>query len=145
MLRLARTAKLDALAAGAALVAVLLACGSSRPAHSADAATRIADAAPVVRPPREGTRLESALGTFERHGGRIAFVAAGGDTFLALENLNLQRVADKLDLGDGVFQWTVSGTITEFRGQRFLLVSRAQARRLTAAEARAAGLIRGVR
>lgn len=71
------------------------------------------------------------MGAFRRSGDRIEFVMAGGMRFIALENLNLERIEDKLALDTGGLTWTVSGTVTEYRGQFYLLIRRAKARRST--------------
>jgi hypothetical protein len=85
---------------------------------------------------REGMRLENAVGSFERNGDRIWFVLSDGQRLASLENLNLERIADKLDTDTGPLSWTVSGLVTEYRGRCYLLVSRAQAKRLAGHQAR---------
>ena len=43
----------------------------------------------------------------------------------ALENLALERVARAMQQGRGDVNWEVSGEITEFQGENFLLITRA--------------------
>lgn len=75
---------------------------------------------------REGTLLKDEVGTFRLNGTRITFVSQDGKKRLgALENLNLERIARSVRDNPQQTQWTVSGTVTEFQGQNFLLVSRA--------------------
>ena len=56
----------------------------------------------------------------------VTFFADGGTRRLVgLENLNLQRIIQEIEDGTGTSSWVVSGTITEFRGGNYILVSRA--------------------
>src|SRR5437773_7519894 len=69
---------------------------------------------------RENTKLVDVVGTFQSIGGEsVTFTpgAPGGnkDSFRVLENLALQRVSQVLDENKGARQWTVSGTITEYK------------------------------
>jgi hypothetical protein len=76
---------------------------------------------------REGTKLIDVVGTFQSAGGdSISFSRDGGkDSFRVLENLALQRVSQALDDNrGGTRQWVVSGEITEFRGNNYLLVKK---------------------
>lgn len=140
MLDLLRTAKVDAVCASFVLVAVLLAVGGLQTAHSTEPAIPSQDTPDLsTASPREGAVLQNQAGQFQRQGGRLVFVTTDGQRFTALENLNLQRVADKLELDNAAFTWLVSGTVTEYRGDRFLLISRAQARRLSDAQASLTG------
>jgi hypothetical protein len=136
MLELVRTAKVDAACAGLVLVAVLFVAGVGQTAHSTEAAQAI-EGTQATDPAllREGALIQNLSGQFQRQGNRLVFVAADGRRLTALENLNLQRVADKLEV-DATFTWFVWGTVTEFRGDRFLLISRAQARRVADMQAR---------
>ena len=59
-------------------------------------------------------------------GGRVLFFTADGKRrFVGLENLNLERVARTIAESPQTLQWSVTGTITEYRGANFLLVRRA--------------------
>jgi len=76
---------------------------------------------------REGTRITDTLGYFEQNGEGATFVTKENRKFGGLPNLNLQRVLRMLK---GIeepedVQWNVSGTITEFDGRNYLLISRA--------------------
>jgi hypothetical protein len=75
---------------------------------------------------REGTNLVDVPGYFKLTGDRATFFPAGGEThYLALENLNLERIAAAIsDIPEQV-PWRVSGTVTEYRGANFLLVTKA--------------------
>jgi hypothetical protein len=53
------------------------------------------------------------------------FYAADNRRFTTLENLNLERVARVISDSPDTLEWTVSGTITEFQGANYLLLSRA--------------------
>jgi hypothetical protein len=75
---------------------------------------------------REGTRVVEQLGYFQATGDRTTFHSADGETrILGLENLILERISRITEETPGKVEWTVSGTITEFRGNNFLLVTRA--------------------
>jgi hypothetical protein len=78
---------------------------------------------------REGTRLIDVMGTFQAIGGdSVSFspTASGNkDSFRVLENLALERISTALEANRGPRQWIVSGTITEYRGTNYLLVTRA--------------------
>lgn len=75
---------------------------------------------------REGATLTDRRGYFKRVGDRLAFYPEDGSPRLVvLENLNLERIANKLDEYAEPPPWSVSGTVTEFRGINYLLVSRA--------------------
>ncbi len=75
---------------------------------------------------REGTRVVEQLGYFQATGDRTTFLSADGETrILGLENLILERISRITEETPGKVEWTVSGTITEFRGNNFLLVTRA--------------------
>ena len=75
---------------------------------------------------REGTRLSDELGGFSRVGERVSFSPGGNrEALRCLENLQLERVARAIEESQGQRQWVVSGTITEFRGANYLLVTKA--------------------
>ncbi len=74
---------------------------------------------------REGTTLE-VHGSFKQTGDRIMFYSAGDNRRLGtLENLNLERIARMVSESPDPLEWTVSGTVTEFQGANYLLVTRA--------------------
>lgn len=91
--------------------------------------------APVFR---DGSQIKNATGVFRRNGDRLDFVMAGGVKLTTLENLNLERIEDKLSLDTGALSWTVSGTVTVYRDQFYLLISRAKARRTVAEQSASA-------
>lgn len=76
---------------------------------------------------REGTRLVDVAGTFQSTGpDNISFLANGNkESYRVLQNLALQRISQSLEENRALRQWTVSGTITEFRGANYLLVTKA--------------------
>jgi hypothetical protein len=116
-----------------AMVSVLLIGGRwvraqlSEP-HASGAATM---GAAETEPPtptllRQGTQIVDQLGHFRTSGDRLIFFANDGrGRFVALENLNLERIALVLANNSGPLQWNVTGTITEFRGANYLLLERA--------------------
>jgi hypothetical protein len=90
------------------------------------AATRVREADDGPQRMREGSRLNDVAGHFDFAGDRIAFFPADGkESFRVLENLALERVSRILGESRTKPQWTVSGTITEYRGLNYLLVTRA--------------------
>ncbi|MBN2022378.1 MAG: hypothetical protein JW809_06245 [Pirellulales bacterium] len=74
---------------------------------------------------REGTRIVDQLGYFRNTGDRVAFFSEdGAGRFIGLENLNLQRVSAVIGQQPEKRLWKVSGAITEYRGENFLLIDR---------------------
>jgi hypothetical protein len=81
---------------------------------------------------REGSRLTDVSGRFELAGDRIMFYPAGGrESYRLLENLALERVGQVLTESRAKQEWTVSGTLTEFRGANYLLLSKAVIKAVT--------------
>ena len=75
---------------------------------------------------REGTVQINLLGHFEMTGDRVAFVTKGQNRrFGALENLNLQRVVEIISDNPDKLDWVVSGSMTEYQGNNFILLQRA--------------------
>jgi len=75
---------------------------------------------------REGTKLVDRIGYFQATGDRVTFYASDGkERFRALENLLLERVARIISETPERVDWTVAGTITEFRGSNYLLLTHA--------------------
>ena len=78
---------------------------------------------------REGTRITDVPGSFQFSGDRVSFHPDGkgdkGESFRVLENLALERINRELGQARGNLQWTVSGMVTEFRGNNYLLVTKA--------------------
>jgi hypothetical protein len=91
-------------------------------ADSAGPATRSAERL------REGTRLVDVPGTFATLGAdRVSFSPDGGkESYRLLQNLALERISRMLEEQRGPKLWTVSGTITEYKGANFLLVTKWQ-------------------
>jgi len=75
---------------------------------------------------REGTRLTDVNGKFEVAGDRVSFSATEStDSLRVLENLALERIRRVLGENRATPEWTISGTITEYNGANFLLLSKA--------------------
>ncbi len=75
---------------------------------------------------REGSQLVDEVGVFKTSGDRAFFETIDGrQRFVALENLNLERIMRMVGESTGQLAWTVSGGVTEYHGGNFLLVSRA--------------------
>jgi hypothetical protein len=75
---------------------------------------------------REGGEIVNQAGYFRATGNRLAFESADNKgSFIALENHNLERVAKAVGENAKQLEWIVSGTISEYRGENFLLVNRA--------------------
>ncbi|MGA2796107.1 MAG: hypothetical protein ABSE63_00875 [Thermoguttaceae bacterium] len=76
---------------------------------------------------REGGEIVDQAGCFRATGNRLTFVSADNKhSFIALENHNLEQVARAIAENAKQLEWIVSGTISEYRGENFLLVNRAE-------------------
>lgn len=101
---------------------------TAAPAKKASVPSAPVDASPAKPPTRmrEGTSLVDEPGEFHDAGERLVFQCRQRNaTFTTLENLSLERVWAVLGDTTGPRQWIVSGTITEFRGTNYLLITRA--------------------
>ena len=75
---------------------------------------------------REGTRIVNRLGYFKVSGEGMIFYSSDGELeFPGLENLALERVARVIENVPRRSEWSVTGTITEFRENNFLFITRA--------------------
>lgn len=75
---------------------------------------------------REGTQLVNVLGAFKLTGDRATFYPADrSGPYGGLENQTLERVATVIGEDPSPVEWLVSGTITEYRGNNYILVTRA--------------------
>ncbi len=98
-----------------------VATGAERPAATSDNSQ---DVTPVPQRLREGSRIVDRVGELRETGGRVAFYPDGETYSLQLlENLALERVARDLDQNPR--KWSISGTVTEYRGANYLLLQRA--------------------
>jgi hypothetical protein len=90
------------------------------------AASPLPDQADAKRPRlREGSKVQTT-GYFRTTGDRITFYADDGKKrYRGLENLMLERIGRTIEDSPGQLQWTVTGTVTEYRGANFLLVTHA--------------------
>jgi hypothetical protein len=74
---------------------------------------------------REGTILTDVIGRFKVSSDRASFIVTEtSQTFVGLENLNLARVTNAIR-DDPEADWSISGLVTEYRGQNFLLIQKA--------------------
>ena len=88
--------------------------------------TRSHATTPTSQRQREGTALVDVPGYFKLTGDRATFFPAGSDAhYMGLENLNLERIATAISDIPEQIPWIVSGTITEYRGANYLLVTKA--------------------
>lgn len=76
---------------------------------------------------REGSRLRDVAGHFRQSGDALTFIDGENREISGLPNLNLERIIRMLKAVDEPesIAWSVSGTITEFSGRNYLLISRA--------------------
>ena len=75
---------------------------------------------------REGSEIVDQLGSFRMTGDRVTFFTADGQgRYVALENLNLERIARVVTEQSDRLTWSVTGTMTEYRGANYLFVRRA--------------------
>jgi hypothetical protein len=103
---------------------VVVSCSSSTQAKE-EAQTQIPSADAGGDRLREGTTLE-LQGSFKPTGDRIMFYASADQRrFGTLENLNLERISRMVSDSVEPLEWSVSGTVTEFQGANYLLISRA--------------------
>jgi hypothetical protein len=75
---------------------------------------------------REGTELREEPGRFLAVGNRQTFVSAAGTSYIALENLNLERVGKIVAASPDAVDWFITGTVTEYHGANYLLITRAR-------------------
>ena len=75
---------------------------------------------------REGTRLTDVNGRFDVAGDRVSFATTeSAETLRVLENLALERIAKILGESRASPEWTISGTVTEYNGANYLLLTKA--------------------
>jgi len=75
---------------------------------------------------REGTELVDVTGHFKLTGDRATFYLADGSArFNGLENLTLERVSTVIAEDPTPMERIVTGKITEFKGNNYLLITRA--------------------
>ncbi|MGQ9912853.1 MAG: hypothetical protein ACUVQQ_00770 [Thermogutta sp.] len=92
------------------------------------------DAAPVSGPTRlrEGTSLRGLIGTIRPVGERwTLFLSQRDERYILLENLALERILRTNASFTEAPDWTIDGTVTEFRGQNYLLIEKALIGRVT--------------
>lgn len=115
----------------ALLMAISVAAGDAHhgdlvaPPNTAKARDSIERSEKAVRL-REGSKLVDQVGEFQKSGDQISFFAK--DTFGSLhvlENLALERIARVLDDNPTMRLWSVTGVVTEYRNENYLLITRA--------------------
>ena len=75
---------------------------------------------------REGSRLLDVVGKFKVAGEHVFFYPDdSSDSFRVLENLSLERVNQILGGSRESQQWVISGSVTEYNGANYLLVTKA--------------------
>ncbi len=76
---------------------------------------------------REGSKITDRAGKFSQQLERYHFelLDAEGGSFTLLENQLLERVSSATSNQDENAIWSVTGVITEYNGNRFLLLERA--------------------
>jgi hypothetical protein len=75
---------------------------------------------------REGSKLVNVQGRMELVGDQATFTPAeGSESFRLLENLALERINQILSDSRDKSQWEISGMVTEYRGNNYLLVTKA--------------------
>lgn len=78
---------------------------------------------------REGTQLDDVKGRFTQSGDRTLFIEEGTNrTTKCLENLWLQRIVSS-QKSDRKITWQVTGKVTEFEGENFLIIELASKNR----------------
>lgn len=98
---------------------------AQRPAPGRESADAAVGSDAQLSRVREGAVLDTA-GYFKVTGDRALFTTADGSArFTGLENLNLERIAIAVSESPDPLLWSVTGTVTEFRGTNYLLVTRA--------------------
>ncbi|HVX16079.1 MAG TPA: hypothetical protein VHC22_33145 [Pirellulales bacterium] len=75
---------------------------------------------------REGTQLRDEQGRFQPVGDRLTFLSSAGVSYIGLENLNLERVGKIVSASPEAVDWYITGTVTEYQGANYLLISRAR-------------------
>lgn len=89
------------------------------------AASGTAASASVQEKHREGMRLSGVTGTFQDSSRRWVFTADGdGPAYKVLENLPLERIARAIGEDPQDKRWKVSGTLTEYYDDNYLLIDR---------------------
>ncbi len=75
---------------------------------------------------REGTHLVRVLGQFRRVGDKLLFFPKkGGRRLIGLENLGLQRIARVVRTQSKHRLWQITGLVTEFGGENYILIEHA--------------------
>lgn len=83
---------------------------------------------------REGSKLTDVPGRMELVGDQATFTpATGNESYRLLENLALERISQILSDSRDKSQWEISGTVTEYRGSNYLLVTKAVIKSSTSA------------
>jgi hypothetical protein len=100
---------------------------TAQPNGTPDGATTESSSSTTALRLREGTQFTDRLGHFQQQGEAVVFVDDQGRELGGLPNLNLERVLRMLkgvEEPDSI-AWSVSGTVTEYGGRNYLLITRA--------------------
>ena len=69
--------------------------------------------------------MVDVVGHFKRTGDRAMFYQSGDKHGMGvLENLNLQRVVDRITDNADQLDWVVTATVTEYKNRDYLLIDR---------------------
>jgi hypothetical protein len=101
---------------------VLEACVPPAPLHGAQADDLARSTSSTVQ--REGTTISEVSGQLRSSGPRWTLVGEGDTAYRLLENLTLQRIVQAFREDPEDRYWTVSGELTEFLGENYLLLRR---------------------
>ena len=75
---------------------------------------------------REGMRIVDRRGYFRMAGDRVVFFSSERkNRYVTLENLNLERIVQALADQPRQRRWKVTGMLTEYKGENYLLVEKA--------------------
>lgn len=76
---------------------------------------------------REGTRVNGLVGSLTHAARRWTFTSEAGDiTYRILENQSLERIVKAIQEDPEDIHWKVSGQLTEFLDENFLLIERTE-------------------
>lgn len=91
---------------------------SDNRAHSSGAAVELS---------REGTKVAGLVGTFHQAGRRWIFTVDEDSTaYRLLENQSLERIVRAIEEDPQDVHWKVSGELTEYMDENFLLLAKSQ-------------------
>lgn len=102
------------------------AASPAAPGPQGDELTREDEAQRAGQRLREGAKLVDQLGSFQLTSDRATFTTVDRQHKLeGLPNLNLERIVRTLRDHPDQLVWSVSGTVTEYQGANYILITRA--------------------